>query len=209
MHILVTDRLACPRCGPGFGLILLADRLEERRVLDGVLGCANCRERYPVHAGFGDLRPPPREELTPTEPPGGGEPEDSFRLAALLGITSGPGLVLLSGRWAGHAERLAGMIEEIEVLAAHPGLLDEAERPGVSRIMVGSRLPFFSGALRGAVVEGDGLERGVELEEVVRVLVPGARIVVSSPQPGAMERLEGLGMEPLLETTRFVVAARS
>ena len=43
MHILLTDTLTCPRCGPDFGLILLAERIEGRRVMDGHLGCANCR----------------------------------------------------------------------------------------------------------------------------------------------------------------------
>jgi uncharacterized protein YbaR (Trm112 family) len=51
MHILLTDILTCPRCGPAFGLILLAEQTAGRRVLQGVLGCANCRERYPVRDG--------------------------------------------------------------------------------------------------------------------------------------------------------------
>jgi uncharacterized protein YbaR (Trm112 family) len=51
MHILLTDILTCPRCGPAFGLILLAEQTAGRRVLEGVLGCANCRERYPVRDG--------------------------------------------------------------------------------------------------------------------------------------------------------------
>ena len=63
MHLLLTDRLTCPRCGPEFGLVLLADRLEDRRVLEGALGCPNCRDRYPVRDGFGDLRPPPRTDI--------------------------------------------------------------------------------------------------------------------------------------------------
>ena len=46
MHILLTDVVTCPRCGPEFGLILLADRFEERRVMQGRLGCPNCREEY-------------------------------------------------------------------------------------------------------------------------------------------------------------------
>ena len=56
MHLLLTDRLTCPRCGPSFGLILLADRMNDRRVVDGVLGCPNCRDGFPVRDGFGDLR---------------------------------------------------------------------------------------------------------------------------------------------------------
>ncbi len=58
MHILLTDVLSCPRCGPAHGLILLADRIAERRVLEGILGCPNCRARYAIAGGFADLRRP-------------------------------------------------------------------------------------------------------------------------------------------------------
>ena len=37
MQLLLTDRLSCPRCGPGFGLILLADRLADRARVSTVL----------------------------------------------------------------------------------------------------------------------------------------------------------------------------
>lgn len=63
MHLLLTDRLTCPRCGPTFGLILLADRMVERRVLQGTLGCPNCRDSFTVRDGFADLRAPPRGDL--------------------------------------------------------------------------------------------------------------------------------------------------
>src|SRR5690606_8442394 len=59
MHIVLTDLLTCPRCGPAHGLILVADGLAERRVLDGALGCANCREKYEIRDGaawFGSER---------------------------------------------------------------------------------------------------------------------------------------------------------
>ena len=82
MHILVTDRLACSRCGPAFGLVLLADRLENRRVLSGHLGCANCRERYPIIEGFGDLRPlsvRSNEPHSPDEPLASDDPEEALR----------------------------------------------------------------------------------------------------------------------------------
>ena len=65
MQLLLTDRLACPRCGPGFGLVLLADRMVDRRVHEGTLGCPNCRDSFTVHAGFADLRAPPRGALQP------------------------------------------------------------------------------------------------------------------------------------------------
>ena len=124
MHILLTDRLICPRCGPGFGLILIADRLENRRVIEGSLGCPNCRDRFPVERGFGDLRPPPRStrsDAPDTEPP---VSPPAVEVAALLGLTEGAGNVVLIGDLAGHATELAGLVRE-EELAIERG-------PGVS-----------------------------------------------------------------------------
>jgi uncharacterized protein YbaR (Trm112 family) len=98
MHLSLTDILTCPRCGPEFTLVLLADRVEDRRVLDGSLGCANCRERYPVHDGFADLRPPPAGPLPDAGAgPRPGPQDEAYRLAALMGVTQGPGFVLVLG----------------------------------------------------------------------------------------------------------------
>ncbi|TVR60966.1 MAG: hypothetical protein EA422_13200 [Gemmatimonadales bacterium] len=215
MHLLVTDRLSCPRCGPAFGLILLADELRERRVLEGALGCANCRERYPVEGGFGDLRPPPRSPLpagpVPSVSEGRGNgprdpAEDTFRLAALLGVREGPGLLLLAGGWVALAGRLAAMIHEIEVVALDPHLRASAEEAGVSRLTTGRTLPFFHASLRGVALDGAQL---VEWEEeAIRVLGPGARLVVRDPPADLPGRLEARGLQPLLQTGRYVVAQR-
>ncbi len=206
MHLLVTDRLACPRCGPQFGLILLADQMKDRRILEGALGCANCRERYPVEGGFSDLRPPPRVQFLEGDPIPDSSPEDAFRLAALLGVEEGPGLLLLTGIWVAHAARLAAMIEDIEVVAAHPGLRGRTETAGVTRVDMGDRFPFFSGSLRGVALEGPKTSR--DLAEPLRVLGPGARVVIRSPAPGVLEGLEEAGMEILLQTHSFLGATR-
>ncbi len=206
MHLLVTDRLACPRCGPEFGLILLADELKERRVLQGALGCANCRERYPVDDGFGDLRPSPR---TPQPREGlelGDDPEGALRLAALLGVREGPGLLFLSGSRVRHASRLAAMIEGIEVAAMHPDLRWEPETEGVSRIAIGERFPFYGGSLRGVVLEGE--EGGERFDEGVRVLAPAARLVFYQPPDGTKARMRNEGMDLLMEAESVLVGVR-
>src|SRR5690242_16884227 len=95
MHILLTDLLTCPRCGPEFGLIVLADEMVDRRVVEGSLGCANCRNRYPVHGGVADLRLAPNEEGGPALEEGG--EERAYRLAALSGVADRAGAVLVSG----------------------------------------------------------------------------------------------------------------
>ena len=71
MNVALTDHLVCPRCGPPFGLILLAHEVRDRRVRRGEFGCANCRDRFPVEDGFGDLRPPPRGAGPDGASPGG------------------------------------------------------------------------------------------------------------------------------------------
>jgi hypothetical protein len=179
MHLLTTDRLACPRCGPAFGLILLADRVVDRRVLEGRFGCANCRERFPVRGGFGDFRVPPVSPLAEdprAADPGPDDPEGALRLAAMLGITEGPATLLLLGGPARQAERLVAMVPGIDVVAVHPGLRERPEEEGVSRLHVGVHLPFFSATFRGVAM--DASWAASHLDEALRVAVPGARIVV-------------------------------
>lgn len=149
MYLLLTDRLICPRCGPGFGLILLADRLESRRVIEGSLGCPNCRDRFPIEKGFGDLRPPPRstgDGAPHIEPPAS---PPAMEVAALLGLTEGSGNVALIGDMAGHAAELAGLVPGVEFIGIAAGLRGWEEGEGVSRMTAGATLPFSSGSLRG------------------------------------------------------------
>lgn len=240
MHLLLTDRLTCPRCGPDFGLILLADVVEDRRVLEGMLGCSNCREQYPVREGFADLRPPPRGPLPEVGEGAGGAPAggesggpeveaggpdagaaegadywESLRLAALLGIEKGPGFALVYGPASRAASRIAGMVEELEVVAAWTRAATWEEESGVSRLTTSLPLPFYPGTLRGAILSpegpagGEGLEGALEeglLEEAVRAVLPGGRVVVLDAPPGTRERLEEGGCEVLLEEQGVVVA---
>ncbi|TVP48966.1 MAG: hypothetical protein EA350_02645 [Gemmatimonadales bacterium] len=220
MHLLVTDRLACPLCGPEFGLILLSDRVEDRRVLEGSFGCANCRERYPVRGGFGDFRPPPAGPLEAepgSDDPGPDDPEGALRLAAMIGVREGPGTLLLAGAPARQADRLVVMIEGVEVVALHPGLRGRREVAGVSRMHAGEALPFYASTFRGVAL-GEGWGES-HLDEAFRVAAPGSRVVVELPDPGQVpataDRRDALaakvtrrGREVLLETDRLIVVVR-
>ena len=185
MHILLTDRLICPRCGPGFGLILIADRLENRRVIEGSLGCPNCRDRFPVEGGFGDLRPPPRstrEDTREIEPP---PSPPAMEVAALLGLTDRPGNVALIGDMAGHATALAGLVPGVEFIGIAPGLRGWEEGEGVSRMTTGASLPFSSGSLRGVGLFADG-EPSIA-GELARVLARAGRIAVWGAERSGVE----------------------
>jgi len=208
VHLLLTDRLTCPRCGPEFGLILLADRMQDRLVIEGKLGCANCRDAFPVHRGFGDLRAPPRGEL-PTGrvgKPGAADPEETARITALLGVSEGPGTLALVGGVARHAAGVAAAVEGVEVVAVDAGLAAWPEAPRVSRMVSRPGLPFFARTLRGVVVDG---ALGVTwIREAGRVVARLSRVVVVDAPDEARSVLEEAGLQVLAEEPGTVVAAR-
>lgn len=208
MHLLVTDRLACPRCGPAFGLILLARHMADRRVDEGALGCPNCREQYPVEGGVADLRPPPRPR--PPPPPAAPRPageDEAVKVAALLGLHEGPQQVLLAGEALGVAVALVALAPDSEVVTVEEAALGLPPTRGISRLRAApGRIPFQSRSLRGIVlggVTGEDL-----LEEALRVLAPGGRLVVMDGAPGTARRLMDGGLGLLLEHPGALVATR-
>ncbi len=212
MHLLLTDRLVCPRCGPPFGLILLSDRMHERRVVDGTLGCANCRETYAIRSGFADLRAPPRAAPGPglvgREGAAADLEAEAERLQALLGILGGPGTVALVGAPAAVGPHLAPRLGEIHLVGVDEGLRAWSDACGWSRLAAGPTLPFFSGVLRGAVVDARLGEEAVA--EAARVTVPRGRVVVvssdaASPDPAVAE---AAGLEVLAAEGGTLVAQR-
>jgi uncharacterized protein YbaR (Trm112 family) len=201
MHILLTDILTCPRCGPAFGLILLADSVTERRVREGTLGCANCREKYPIHDGVGlfdsaGAAPPP-----PPPPPAA---EEAVRLAALMGLTEGAGHVLLAGDAAAGAAAVAGLVAGVEVVAVSAAAVPAA--PGVSRLRAGARLPLASACVAGAALTGAAVEAW--LEEAARVLSATGRLVLDPAPTAVAERLAAAGLGVVLQEGSTVIAAR-
>lgn len=220
MHLLVTDRLACPRCGPAFGLLLLASEMQDRRVRAGHFGCPNCRASYPIRGGFADFRIPGIEAASDEPQPAAlqelheGDAEGGLRLAAMLGVQSGPGMLLLLGGPVSQASRLAAMIPEIEVVALHAGMRGWPEAAGVSRGMAGATLPFFTHTMRG-VAMGVSSDAPAEVSELARVLAPGGRLVIQAedadPATGLAPwraALEEIGLELLLATDRMLVAQK-
>ena len=55
VNVVLTDHLVCPRCGPPFGMVLLARDVRDRRVHEGEFGCPNCRDTVPGGRGVRGL----------------------------------------------------------------------------------------------------------------------------------------------------------
>jgi hypothetical protein len=197
----LSDVVTCPRCGPAFGLLLLADRVEDRRVYEASLGCANCRERFSVSRGYAAL----------VEPGTAGADDGTEAgisaevLAALLGVTEGPALLLLAGPVARHAAALADLIAGSEIIAAWSPLAGEAERAGVSRFATPAGvLPFRSGSMRAVALPDARL-----IAEAARVAAVRARVVVLSGEEDVAHALRQAGLRVLARDERATVAERS
>ena len=202
MHILLTDILVCPRCGPGFGLILLADRVEARRVLAGVLGCANCRERYTIADGGANLG------AVPGLPDDEGDEASLMRLAAMLGVTHGPAFVLLVGPAAGQATALSALLEDVEVVAAayDVPVTPSQDREGLSVLgFDGARIPVAGYRAQGVALTGAA---AALVEEGARVLAATGRLVLDPAPADAEERLSAAGLRVLARQDDTVVAGR-
>ncbi|MGH7459602.1 MAG: Trm112 family protein [Pseudomonas sp.] len=184
MRVTLTDWLTCPSCGPAEGLVVLAERLESRQVIEGALGCPACQRQYPIRSGMADLRIQSSGEAAGFEPACGSD-ADPVRLGALLGITEGRGLVVLLGGAATHAGALAGMMPGLEIIAVGAHAASEAGAESVSRISADAVLPLRDGSVRGVVLDADMPNR--LQREAVRVLAIGGRLVISRAAADAEE----------------------
>jgi uncharacterized protein YbaR (Trm112 family) len=202
MHLLLTDLLTCPRCGPNHGLIVYSQQMEARRILEGALGCPNCQTQYPITGGLVHLQLA-EQAASGNGADCGGNP-DALRLAAMLGITQGPGFVLLVGAASEVAGEIAGMVPGLELVVAGAGAMSAAERAGVNRVQCSTAVPLRDGSMRGVVVLQD--IAADKLRALIRLLGPGARLITCSKHDNAV--LETAGLRVLARDANAVVALR-
>jgi uncharacterized protein YbaR (Trm112 family) len=204
VHILLTDILTCPRCGPAFGLILLADEIVQRRVLAGTLGCPNCRAQYPVRHGAAHCGG------EPVLPGGPAASEAAIRLAALVGLTQGSRYALLAGPAAAHAPAVAALLDGLEVIAVGdpradpPSSAGTVATAGVNPLGIGSRLPLATGRIAGVALTGP--LAAMLLEEGARVLHPVGRLLLDPAPPDAERRLAAVRLRIVARDATAAVA---
>lgn len=196
MFIELSEALVCPACGPPQGLVVVVDRLDGRRVLDGFLGCPICEARFPIRAGVVELgagEGPPRELKS-----GPDSERVAVTIAALFDIRDGGGYILLDEALAPVAAKVAGLTGGCEVISladSAPG--NDPPAPGVNRVTgAGGSLPVQSGRLR-ALAFGQPTE--ARLRDAIRALGPEGRLVVLRPPPPTRELLSELPVQPLAD----------
>lgn len=178
MFIELVDVLRCPAAHPDGHLVAAPTRMAARRIVDGLLGCPECKRRYTVTNGV----------LQMCEAPAVHEPSDSapaaaaataLHLAAWLALTEPGGFVVVTGGWANHATELAALAG-VHVIALDP-VMNVAPGDDVSVVQACGHVPFGSAVLRGVAVDvpslGTPAVADAWLARATLALRPGARLL--------------------------------
>lgn len=197
MFLELVDTLRCLEPHAETWLVATVDRREGRSIVDGRLGCPECRAEYPVRGGVADFTrgaaiAHPAARVPPDE-------ASVMRAAALLDLRSEGGVILLGGRWAGLAPALASTfgVRALVVNAAGTHRIDDA----VSALLVAGSFPLAVGSLRGVMLDADtsappmvasardALRAGGRLVVPVRVAIPdGASELARDAESWVAER---------------------
>jgi uncharacterized protein YbaR (Trm112 family) len=176
MFIELTDHLRCPADHEEQYLVLLPDRMEQRSVLEGRLGCPVCGRTYSVTNGIldlgGDIADPPADTLLGPE-----------ALTALVGLSGPGGYIVLVGRPAGAWREVAELNPGVGLVAVNPGP-EVADAPGIS-VLRSDTLPLKSRSMRGVVLGSPYGDDPRWVGESARVVLPGLRVAGEGQVPPA------------------------
>jgi hypothetical protein len=176
MHLELVDALRCLRPHEPTALVASVERITDRDVVTGTLGCPVCDARYPVVDGavVFDAACQARYRMAPAGPPGD-MGEIATRVAAVLDLTDAGGVVLLQGAWADAAEAVSRIVPIAMVLLNPPG----QPRAGEGRSPLYAPVaPLVQGSVRAAAVEGHA--DAALVDSVVTALRPGGRFMGSA-----------------------------
>lgn len=188
MFIELVDALRCPVAHEESWLVVAADRLVARHILEGTLGCPVCSAAYPIHEGVVDFT---RGGHRLVAPPAAGSAHDAERLAAFLGLDDALGFATLVGGWGAHALALRGLVECPLLLVDPP--LDVDATPGLSIIRTAGPVPLAAASTRGIALDTPDLhgEHASAVTSAVRAVKTGGRVVgpASLPMPDGLREL--------------------
>ena len=171
MFIELTDHLRCPGDHAEGYLVLLPERLVERRVVAGVLGCPACGREVAVVDGqvdFGDAT----SDEAPTS-------LSAAAVHALAGVEGPGGYVALVGAAGRIATEAAPMFAGIRLVLVNPPEAEAA--PDEASVLRARRLPLKRSSMRAVVVGGAAGQDVTTVTEAFGAVLPGNRLVVEGP----------------------------
>jgi uncharacterized protein YbaR (Trm112 family) len=173
MYIELIDLLRCPREHADSWLVAAFNRIEERFVIEGKLGCPICSATYQIADGLVDLREGGEVSVVGQKRDSTGATEDAaIRSAALLDLTKPDSLVVLAGSSSTLSHQLNN-IADARVIALNPtSRVQETERVAV--VLTDIRLPVAPGSVDGILLD----ERSAAFaQDAARILRQGGRLI--------------------------------
>ena len=188
MFIELTEHLRCPQDHAEVHCVLATVTMKGRDVLQGTLGCPECRREYLIRDGavhFGGA-PVPVDHPSPAP--------DAGTVQALLGLMSPGGFVALVGSAARFSGPLSELIGEVHFVAIDPPP-DVQPDASLSLLFSEGMIPLRTSVMRGVVLGGE-YARDPWLADAGRVVLPGLRVLVLAEQeaPGLERLAAGSGM---------------
>lgn len=170
MFIELVDMLRCPNRHEETWLVLAADRMHDRDVMSGTLGCPICHAEFPIVDGvahFGEAPAARAEEPNEAE---------AVRLAALLDLTDARGYAILVGA-TGNQAPLMRELTDTQLLLVDPAAGLEMGRglSGLTTSVSARAFPIAAGSARAIAL--DDTATGEALLAAVDVLVSGGRLL--------------------------------
>jgi uncharacterized protein YbaR (Trm112 family) len=175
LFIELTDHLRCPADHEERFLVLLPDRMEDRYVKSGQLGCPICSRTFRLVDGVLDTGDAPAPD------PASSSSLNADALTALIGLSGPGGYIVLVGVLAGLWQELSAANPGVALVAVNPGA-DVLDGSGVSVIRSG-RIPLKSRSMRAAVLSRPYAAQMEWVKEASRVVLPGLRIVGEGGTP--------------------------
>lgn len=182
MFIELVDSLRCVQPHEDTWLVATFDRMENRRVVEGALGCPTCRASYPIRAGVVWLGAVPAQ-ATPADDPPAAHPvaDEAMRLAALLDLRE-PGMrALLAGAHGAVAHALVGATQAELLVIDPPASVTPGD--GVSIVRTGGRLPLAAASMRAVALDERSAVAPGAIEAAVAALRDGGRLVAPATVP--------------------------
>ena len=175
MFIELIDLLRCVRPHDETWLVASFNKISNRFVEEGKLGCPSCSAEYWIRGGLADFSAEVALPECENERKAAGHRREELatRAGAYLDATEPGATIVLGGLWAYAAQVLSEMAE-VRVLALNaPNGVTESQTVGLVR--VGSEIPLAAGSVLGVAL--DAWFPAAMVESAVRVVRPGGRIV--------------------------------
>lgn len=181
MFIELLDLLRCPRPHDDTWLVASFQKVNNRFVESGTLGCPICAAQYPIADGVADFTAGIASPSCDDQRAGASHVREELatRAGAFLDATEPGATIVLGGVWAYAAPALAEM-SQVRVIALNPPR-DLSEAASVGLVRVAAEIPLAAESCRGAAVDAWFNARIVAA--AVRVVRQGGRVVGPAALP--------------------------